>query len=114
MVYGIAWQGMGWCMVWPGRMTCIWYGLAVMTWYMVWSSRHGMVYGVVAGMAWYMACPEGHCMVHVGVVWYILLSGGVWHGLSDMTQYIVWHGIWYGLMGMAWYMVWLGEIWHSI
>ena len=29
MVYGIAWRGMGWYMVWPGRMTYIWYCLFV-------------------------------------------------------------------------------------
>ena len=50
MVYGIARRGMGLHMVWLGRMTCIWYGLAGMAWYMVWPGGHRMVYRI--GMVW--------------------------------------------------------------
>ena len=47
MVNGIAWPGMGWYMVWPGGMICIWYDPAGMAWYIVLSSGYGIVYGVV-------------------------------------------------------------------
>ena len=60
--HSIAWRGMGWCMVWPGGMTCIWYGLVGMAWYMAWFRGMAMVYGVV-WRAWH----------------------GIWYGLSGMT-----------------------------
>ena len=45
--HGIAWRCMGLHMVWLGRMTCIWYGLAGMAWFMVWSIGYVMTYDVV-------------------------------------------------------------------
>ena len=72
-----------------------------MTWYMVWSAGHGMIlsmalrawhgiwYGL-AGMVWYMVWSGGHGMVYVlawrGVAWYMLLSVGVLHGISNIMS----------------------------
>ena len=90
MVYGIAWRGMGWYMVWLCGMTCICHVLAGMAWYMVWSCRHGMVYDVV-WWAWL-----GIWYGLVGIAWYTV---GIGLARCGMVYLIVW-------WGMAWYMVW--------
>ena len=69
MVYGIAWRGLGLHLVWLGRMTCTWNGLAGMAWYMVCSIGYVMTYDVV-WQDWHCNWPGGHRMVYrIGMVW---------------------------------------------
>ena len=53
----------------------IWYGLAGMALYRVWSGGHS----IVNGMAWWASNGIRTCLG--GMAWYILVSGGVWHGM---------------------------------
>ena len=109
MVYGMA--GMAWYMIW----------LVGMAWHMVWPGGHNMVYGMVwRGIAWYMAWP-GNAWLGL---WYGLVEMAwyIWHSLSCIACYTVWHcghgmvygkpwagltyGIWPGGHGMLHGMVW--------
>ena len=117
-------------MVWPGGMTCIWYGLAGMAWYMVWSSRHDMVCGVVwrawHGIWYRLVASYGTCICiglkRCGMVYVILWWGTAWYMVwplgHDMVYRMVWRGmarymIWHCGHGMAWYLVWPGEVWYG-
>ena len=85
-------------MVWPGGMSCIWYGLVGMTRYMEWSS---------GDFAWYMAWSGGHGMVY-DVVW--------WHGMVYGMTCCASHGICIGLArcGMVYVIVWWGMAWYMV
>ena len=94
-------------MVWPGGMTCIWYGPGAwhgicngMAW---WAShgiciglaRYGMVYVIVQ---WGMAWPVGHDIVY----------RTTWRGMARYMVLPCGHGMVYSMAwrGLDWYRIW--------
>ena len=84
--HGIAWRGMGWYMVWPGGMACIWYGLAGIAWYMVWPMAW-------RDMALYMKSPGGHGIMVYGMAWRGMAWYIVWLGGHGMVYDKTWRGV---------------------